>query len=171
MDSLYKEINIIYQCYYKDVYRFCYELCNQDAHLAEELTQNTFYKAILAADSFKGNCEIKTWLCRIARNDYLNYLRKEKRLSKTQASEQLLEDIPDIRPSVLQQIEDSESTMEILRVLDALEPPYAEVFRLKIINDMEYKEIAELYGKTENWVRVTYYRAKQKIIEALKQKG
>ena len=78
MDSLQKEINVIYQCYYKDVYRFCYQLCGQNLHLAEELTQNTFYKAILSADSFKGNCEIKTWLCQIARNDYLNYLRKEK---------------------------------------------------------------------------------------------
>lgn len=57
MDSLQKEINVIYQCYYKDVYRFCYQLCGQNVHLAEELTQNTFYKAILSADSFKGNCE------------------------------------------------------------------------------------------------------------------
>jgi RNA polymerase sigma-70 factor (ECF subfamily) len=171
LDSLQKEINIIYQCYYKDVYRFCYQLCGQNVHLAEELTQNAFYKAILSADSFKGNCEIKTWLCRIARNDYLNYLRKEKHLSKTQVAEELLEGIPDNQPTILKQIEDKESTREILQELNALEPPYGEVFRLKVIHDMEYKEIAGLYGKTENWARVTYYRAKQKLIDALHQKG
>ena len=171
MNSLKNEMNIVYQCYYKEVYGFCFQLCGQNAHLAEELTQNAFYKAILSADSFKGNCEIKTWLCRIARNDYLNYLRKEKHLSKTQAAEQLLELTPDPQPSVLQKIEDSENVLEILQTLDTLEPPYCEIFRLKIINDMDYKQIATLYGKSENWARVTFYRAKQKIIEALKEKG
>lgn len=171
MNSMKSDMNIIYRCYYKEVYGFCFQLCGQNAHLAEELTQNTFYKAILSADSFKGNCEIKTWLCRIARNDYLNYLRNEKHLSKTQAAEQVLELTPDPQTPILQKIEDSESVSEILQTLDSLETPYGEVFRLKIINDMEYKEIASIYGKSENWARVTFYRAKQKIIEALKEKG
>lgn len=171
MNSMKSDMNIIYRCYYKEVYGFCFQLCGQNAHLAEELTQNTFYKAILSADSFKGNCEIKTWLCRIARNDYFNYLRKEKHLSKTQAAEQVLELTADPETPILQKIEDSESVSEILRTLDTLETPYDEVFRLKVINDMEYKEIASIYGKSENWARVTFYRAKQKIIEALKEKG
>lgn len=171
MHSLKEEMKIVYQCYYKEVYGFCFQLCGQNAHLAEELAQNTFYKAILSADSFKGNCEIKTWLCRIARNDYLNYLRKEKHLSKTRAAEQVLELTPDPQTNILQKIEDSESVMEILQALDTLETPYSEVFRLKVINDMDYKEIAAIYGKSENWARVTFYRAKQKITETLKQKG
>ena len=171
MNSLKNEMDIVYQCYYKEVYGFCFQLCGQNAHLAEELTQNTFYKAILSADTFKGNCEIKTWLCRIARNDSFNYLRKEKHLSKTQAAEQVLELTADPETPILQKIEDSESVSKILQTLGTLETPYGEVFRLKVINDMEYKEIAAIYGKSETWARVTFYRAKQKIIDAMKEKG
>lgn len=139
--------------------------------MAEELTQDTFFKAIQAADSFRGNCEIKTWLCQIARNDYISYLRKEKHLSKTEAAEQVLKNVPDPQESIQTQFEDCESAMEIRRILEQLEPPYGEVFRFRVLQELTYKEIAAIYKKTENWARVTYYRAKQKIIEALKQEG
>lgn len=171
MQSLKKNIHLIYECYYKEVYGYCLKLCEQNSHLAEELTQNAFYKAILAADSFRGNCEVKTWLCQIARNDYISYLRKEKRLTKNQASQQLLESTPDPQTNILQKIEDSESVQEIQQILTQLESPYKEVFRLKILHDMDYKQIASLYQKSESWARVTFYRAKQKIMDALTQKG
>lgn len=171
MQTWKKDISLVYECYYKDVYGYCLKLCEQNTHLAEELAQNAFYKAILAADSFRGNCEVKTWLCQIARNDYISYLRKEKHLTKSNACEQLMESIPDPQTNVLSKIEDSESVSEIMKVLNTLDSPYKEVFKLKILYDMEYKDIADYYQKSENWTRVTFYRAKQKIIDALAQKG
>ena len=171
MNQLKNEMSIIYRRYYKDVYHFCCRLCEHNKDLAEELTQNAFFKAIETADSFRGNCEIKTWLCQIAKNDYISYLRKENHLSKTESSDQIIENIVDPQESMQKKLEDSESAMEIRLILNELESPYGEVFRLKVLYDMDYKEISAIYKKTENWARVTYYRAKQKIIETMKQEG
>lgn len=82
MYQLKDEMDIVYRRYYGDVYRFCLSMCDYNESIAEEITQNSFFKAINSADSFRGDCKILTWLCRIARNDYISYLRKEKRMSK-----------------------------------------------------------------------------------------
>lgn len=171
MNYLKAEMGIIYSRYYKDVYNFCCGLCNKDPDMAEEITQNTFFKAIQSADSFRGNCAIKTWLCQIARNDYISRLRKDKHISKTETAEQLLENMADPQESTQTRLEDSESAIQISRILDGLDEPYGEVFRLRVLQDMDYKDIATIYKKSENWARVTYYRAKQKIIETMKQEG
>ena len=168
MDSLKTEMGIIYSRYYKDVYYFCLHLCEQNPDLAEELTQNTFFKAIQSAGRFHGDCEMKTWLCQIAKHHYISYLRKEKHLMKNTNAEQILENMTDGQEPVHTRLEDSETASEICSILDGLEQPYDEVFRLKVLQEMNYKEIAAIYKKTESWVRVTYYRAKQKIIEAMK---
>lgn len=65
-------------------------------------------------------------------------------------------------------MENRELIEEISRVLDGLEEPYGEVFRMRVLQEKEYEEIASVYGKTENWARVTYYRAKQKIVGKIK---
>ncbi len=169
VSSLKKEMGAIYSQYYHLVYAFCAKLCGYDKNLAEELTQNAFFKAIVAADSFRGDCEIKTWLCQIARNDYISYLRKEKRISRTEAADQILCNVEDPTESAQVQLETRESADEIYRILEELEPPYGEVFRMKVLQDLSYREIANTYQKTENWARVIYYRAKQKIITAIRQ--
>lgn len=171
MNHLQAEMGVIYSRYYKDVYHYCFRLCENNSDLAEDLTQNTFFKAIQSIDSFRGNCEIKTWLCQIARNDYISYLRKEKHLTKGQSAEHILQNTEDPAESVQTRIEDSESAKEISLILDNLEQPYGEVFRLRVLQEMDYKDIAAIYKKTENWARVTYYRAKQKIIENMNKKG
>lgn len=87
MSQFKKDIDVIYNRYYKDIYFFCYRMCENNESLAEELTQNAFFKAFQSADFFRGNCSVKTWLCQIAHNDYISYLRKifkqiQKRIQK-----------------------------------------------------------------------------------------
>ncbi len=171
MNDLKREMSLMYNRYYKDVYSFCCRLCRQNQDLAEELTQNTFVKAIQSAGSFRSECQVKTWLCQIAKNDYISYLRKEKHISQTEAANRILENEPDPQEPVQKRLEDWESAKEISRILNDLDTPYGEVFRLKVLQEMDYKEIAAMYQKTENWARVTYYRAKQKIIERMRQEG
>lgn len=160
------ELDVIYRKYYKDVFYYCTAITgNKD--LAEEITQNTFYKAVISIQKFRGECDIRAWLCRIAKNDYLNHLRKEKHFDSGQYYDDLLNSIPDEKPSTDSRIEDAETAEEIRKHLDTMEEPYKEVFTLRVIHEMSYSQIAKLYGKTESWARVTYYRAKSKIAEQL----
>lgn len=162
------DMDIIYKKYYKDVLCFARALSGNN-DIAQEITQNTFYKAIKAAYRFRGDCDIRVWLCQIAKNDYLNYIRKEKRMVSNDRIEDMLLNTPDYVKPVLDDIEDAESAREIRLILDKMEEPYKEVFILRVLHEMPYSRIAEIYHKTENWARVTYYRAKMKICDALEE--
>ena len=164
-----KEMDIIYRKYYKDVFCFARSLSG-DVDVAEEVTQNTFCKAIQAAHKFRGECDIRVWLCQIAKNDYFNYMRKEKRSFNHYADEDILDNIPDTSEPILDQLQDVEEAEEIRAILEDLEEPYKTVFSLKVLHEVSYEKIAKSYGKTESWARVTYYRAKSKIIDALNKK-
>jgi len=158
------EMDIIYKRYSKDVLRFAFSLSgNWD--VAEEITQNTFYKAVQSVNKFRGDCDIRVWLFQIAKNDYLNDQRKRKRISSEVNVEELLANIPSCEEPILTKIEDAESAWEIRKVLEKMEEPYREVFTLRVIHKMSYEKIADLYGKSESWARVTFYRAKMKIID------
>lgn len=164
------EIDIIYKKYYKDVLFFAKSLSgNMD--LAEEITQNTFYKAIQSVHKFRGDCDIRVWLCQIAKNDYLNYIRKEKRMVSDYSFDDILWNTQDNKETALSHIEDEESAREIRLILDEMEEPYREVFILRVLHEMSYLKIAEVYGRTESWARVTYYRAKMKILNFMEERG
>lgn len=163
------EMDIIYRKYYKDVLLFANSLAGS-MDVAEEITQNTFYKAVKNIHKFRGDCNIKVWLCKIARNDYLNYVRKQKRVVLDIDTKDMLESISDDRVNVLGSIEDKESAREIKEILEKLDEPYKGVFTMKVINELPYQGIAKSYGKTESWARVTYYRAKAKIISMMESK-
>lgn len=169
MKRYVSDMDIIYNKYYKDVLFFAKSLSgNMD--IAEEVTQNTFCKAIQAAHKFRGDCDIRVWLCKIARNDYLNYVRKEKRLVLGENTEKLLANTPDASESAVNQIEDMESAKEIQAILTEMEEPYHQVFVLRVLHDMPYDKIARAYGKTESWARVTYHRARLKIVNEFEKK-
>ena len=131
--------------------------------MAEEITQETFFKALNSLDSFDGKCKVSVWLCQIAKNTYISICRKEKHLDHDTdtgllVSSQTIEDIYLSR----------ESAFEIHKILHKLPEPYKEVFSLRAFGELSYEQIAELFGKTETWARVTYHRARLKIKEELK---
>ena len=155
------EFEEIYSEYFKDVYR--YVLClSKNESIAEDITQETFFKALKNIDSFKGNCKMSVWLCQIAKNSYFSYLKKE------QNNFERVEDIVDIFDIDFEQIlVDDESVFGIHKVLHNLEEPYKEVFTMRFFGDLSFSKIAELFGKTESWARVTYHRARIKLKERL----
>ena len=152
------EFEEVYRLYFRDVYRYCLALC-RDEQTAEEVTQETFFKALNAIDQFDGRCRLYVWLCQIAKNTYFS-MRSKKR------PDGLTEEIPS-GESLEERLLTKESAFEIHRVLHRLEEPYKEVFSLRTFGELPFKQIGELFGKTESWARVTYHRARLKIKEEL----
>lgn len=156
------ELEEIYNNYFKDVYFFIYSL-SKDKHIAEDLTSETFLKAVKSTESFRGNCDIKVWLFQIAKNSYYSYIRKHKKLVELDSLPEKKDDF-DIEKSVFS----SEDSMKIHEILHNLSEPYKEVFSLRIFGELNFKQIGSLFGKTDNWACVTFHRARNKIREEMR---
>lgn len=156
----------IYRRYFKDVYLYIRRLSG-DEHIAEEITADTFYKALKSIDSFRGDCDIRVWLCQIAKNSYYTYLKKSKRL------ESLDEALPAAEggKSFADKLEEKEVASYIRVILHSIENPYKEVFMWRVYAQMSFGEIGRIFGKSENWACVTYHRAKKMIKEVLEENG
>lgn len=153
------EFEDVYKRYFKDVYKYVLSL-TRDEHTAEEITQETFFKALKSIKQFDGRCKIYVWLCQIAKNTYFT---SRQRISK--GNELIEEPRPD--DSLEERLLNKETFFEIHKVLHTLEEPYKEVFSLRAFGELSFRQIGELFGKTESWARVTYHRAKMKIKEDL----
>ena len=151
----------IYQTYFDPVYRFVLSL-SRDPHVAEEITQEAFFKALRSLDQFRGDSSLKSWLCTIARNLWLSEQRKKKAQPIDEAT--TLPD-PAIGPeeSILRQDE----SMRIHRLLHHLDEPYREVFTLRTLGQLSFRDIGDLFGKTGNWACVVYHRARARIKEEM----
>lgn len=153
LDAAYRE-------HAQTVYRFLMSLCYED-ETAKELTQETFYQAVRCANKYDGTCKVSTWLCQIAKHLWYKELkRKEKKGTKT-LDENLVSDrkLPDEELCI------REEKMELFRKVHVLDETAKEVVLLRVTGAFSFREIGELFGKNENWARVTFYRAKQKIVK------
>jgi RNA polymerase sigma factor (sigma-70 family) len=155
------EFEKVYRMYFKDVFLYIMSISG-DEQIAEDIISETFLKALESINGFKGNCHIRVWLCQIAKNTYYSYMRKKKKYSVQELPIEI-EDKVNIEQSVLS----AEASMEAHKILNNLEEPYKEVFTLRIFGELSFKQIASLFGKTENWACVTFHRAKKKIQERM----
>lgn len=153
----------VYQLYGKRVYLYLLSLTGNTEE-AEELLAETFYRAFLHIDSFEGRSSIYTWLCEIGKNAWLKECKRKKRLDEREIGEI---DVGSKAPSPEMQMIKKEEHKKVLQEIFKLREPYREVFMLHVFGEMKLKEIATLYSKTEEWARVTYYRAKSKIAKAM----
>ncbi len=157
------EFETIYRQYFTDVELYLRAI-TKDEFLAEELTEQVFFQALKALPKFRGDCDIRTWLCAMARNSYLTHLRK------TKPAEDFSElQIPDPKQAVEEQVADRHQAMAIHRVLHDLPEPYKEVFSLRVFGQLSFQDIGSLFGRTPNWACVTYHRARQKIREKMEE--
>lgn len=152
----------VYEFYFKDVYKYVLTLCH-NALEAEEITQETFCQALKSMSSFRGECKMFVWLCQIAKHLYFARLKREKRMS-LQEIETVSEDVVWAFASIEQQFLDETDAMTIHQYLHNLQEPYKEVFMLRVLGELSFKKIAQIFGKTESWARITYHRAKVRII-------
>ncbi len=143
------------------VCKYLFKLC-RDETLAEELTQETFFRAYMNMNSLRDENKIPVWLCQIARNTYFAWYNEHKK----QVS---LDETTDIKESVdiEQFFVEKDLTEKALKCLHELEEPYKEVFMLAVLGQFSLKDISKMFGKSESWARVTFYRARQKITERM----
>lgn len=151
------DFEAVYREHFADVYRYVLALSRDEA-VAEEITQETFFRALSSIEEFRGECQLRVWLCQIARNRYLSHCRERKRCGE------FVEESADSRME--DDLTDRESARKLHRLLHSLPEPYKEVFSLRTFGELSFAEIGDLFGKTENWARVTYFRARQKLKEA-----
>lgn len=147
----------VYKQYATAVYRFLLALTGQhDA--AEELLQETFYQALQHIDRFEGRCSLYTWLCQIGKNAWYKECRRKKRFSA-------FFEQPSPVNSVEAEYLEREEARQIRLAMLHLDEPYRDVFIMHALGGAKLKEIAQMYDKSESWARVTYFRAKQQILQ------
>lgn len=154
----------MYRKYFQYVYFYILQIC-QNKEIAEEVTQETFFKAMSSKAKFEKRCDVRTWLCQIAKNDYLMLLRKTKKIDSEA-------DLPEQKSNLenfVDRLADKELAISIHRYIHELGEPYKEVFNLRVFAELPFKEIGSLFGKSDAWARVTFARAKLKIIERMER--
>ena len=156
-----KEFDQIYAEYYGAVYGYCLRL-TRDPHLAEEVCQEAFFKALKAIDSFHGESKLSVWLCQIAKNTWFT-LQKKRRRTQAPPPDEAWPDPADLE----ERFEDKDTALRIHQALHQLPDPYREVFWLRAFGELSFAQIAALFEKTESWARVTYHRARLKLKEEL----
>ena len=151
----------IYREYFSDVFKYVLSLCRDEA-LAEEITQETFFKAMQNVDKFDGTCKLYVWLCQIAKNTYFTRHQKRKRYVQTADTDLIAE--TDMESAYL----DKDMAKQLLVLLHNLDAPYKEVFILRVFVELPFSQIGELFEKSDSWARLIFYRAKKKLQEGIK---
>jgi RNA polymerase sigma-70 factor (ECF subfamily) len=153
-----EEFEEIYIRYFNDVFLFLKKL-SKDEGIAEEITSETFFKAMRSIDTFRGEVDIRVWLCQIAKNCYFSHLKKQQRVVDIDDIE-----FADNKDPIEEQILKQSDVMRIHLLLHNLAEPYKEVFMLRVFGELSFKQIAYIFRKTDNWACVTYHRARNKIL-------
>lgn len=160
------EIKEAYEQYFNTVYGYLCTLTGGNYNLAEELTQETFYRATKKISEFRGESKMSTWLCQIAKYVYYQSLdkkRRRKEVSFDDAVELAMQEETE------KSIEDAEAKMNIFKEIYKLSSPMRDVVMLRLTGELSFKEIGDIMAQSENWARVTFYRAKQILGKELKR--
>ena len=154
------DFDLIYQTYFEDVFLYLRGLSNSET-IAEEITQETFMKALKALDRFDGSKDIKAWLFTIAKNTYFTYCKRQKLFLEIV----IVDNIAAPQSDFTLRVEDEESAFCIHQFLHQMKEPYKEVFTLRVFGELPFEKIAALFNKSPGWARVVFYWAKVQIKE------
>ena len=152
-----EKIEKLYETCYMRVFSYAMTLAGERSQ-AEEITQETFFRAFSKQSEFRGESDEVTWLCAIAKNIWFSEQRKKKAQPIDAASA-----LPDPGISPEESVVRQDESMLIHRLLHRLDEPYREVFTLRTLGQLSFRDIGELFGKSENWACVVYHRARSKI--------
>lgn len=162
-----EEFEKIYEVYFRDVYYYTLSL-SKDKSTSEDLTSETFLKAMKSIEGFRGDTSLRVWLCQIAKNEYFSRLRKDKKIDFRDDLEAIASlEISDYLEKNF--IADNEA-LKINKMILLLDEPYSEIFKLRFYGELSFKQIGNLFGKTDNWACVTYHRARKKLQRELEEK-
>lgn len=154
----------IYRKYFSDIFLYIRRLSG-DPHIAEEITSETFLKALSSINKFRGDCDVRVWLCQIAKNSYYSYIRKNK---CTVPIDELYH-IHDSGGSIDEDIFVKFEAYRINKILHTIDEPYREVFMWRVFAELSFKQIGQIFHKSDNWACVTFHRCKMMIKEKLEE--
>ena len=154
-----QDLEQIYKQYFETVNKYLFCLTH-NGDISEELTQETFYRAVKKINAFKGECKMSVWLCQIAKNLWYDELKKNKKLENIEQTF-LIQSEENLEENIIL----NENKLELYKKLQKLDKQTREVIYLRITGELSFKEIGDILNKTENWARVTFYRGKQKLKE------
>ncbi len=139
-----------------------------DEDLAEELTQETFFRAFSSIGKYKGDSSVYTWLAAIAKYTYFSYMRKNRLMMDSIPLDEAVNhfcagkyNLPD------GEIDREEIYGAMRRLVTELPDKYKEVVLLRIYAEMSFKDVALTLGISESSAKVLYFRAKTKLKESL----
>jgi len=155
-----QDMEQIYKKYFETVNKYLFCLTH-NSDISEELTQETFYKAVKKINTFKGESKISVWLCQIAKNLWYDELKKNKKIQNIEDEMLSIESEDKTEEKIIL----NESKVELYKKIQKLDKQTREVIYLRITGELSFKEIGDILNKTENWARVTFYRGKQKLKE------
>ena len=154
-----QDIEKLYEEYFETVNKYLFCLTHNN-DISEELTQETFYRAVRKIDKYKGECKISVWLCQIAKNLWYDECRKNKRTINTR--EDCLIDIQETN-TLEEEVIANDEKMLLYKKMQLLDDKTREVMYLRLSGELSFKEIGIILNKTENWARVTFYRGKNQL--------
>lgn len=158
-----QNIEEIYKEYFETINKYLFCL-TKNSDISEELTQETFYIAVQKIDSFRAECKISTWLCQIAKNLWIDEIKKREHIKDIDESDLFLINSKDELENIIISKENKISLYKKMQNLDELT---REVIYLRISGEFSFKDIGTILNKTETWARVTYYRGKEKLKEVV----
>ncbi len=132
----------IYREFFCSVFIYVLSVCRNEA-IEEDVTQETFFKALRHIDQFNGSCKLYVWLCQIAKNTYFSLSKKRKRMALD-----IDADFPDITSDLERDYLDKDAAKQLHILLHNLNEPYKEVFTLRVFGELPFSQIGELFGKT-----------------------
>ena len=162
------EIETIYRKYFHDVFLYIRALSENES-LAEEITQETFLKAMNNIEKFDGRKDIRAWLFVIAKNTYFRYCRRNKIYVGEEFSEIMQDSMQDTSPAVLDQIVQDETVRNLKRYAELIPEPTGKYFICGYMVSSPLRQIGKCYQKSAGWARVTYHRARQMIRAQISQ--
>ena len=158
-----QDIGQIYEEYFETVYKYLFCLTHNN-DIAEELTQETFYRAVEKINTYKGDCKISVWLCQIAKHLWFDYCKKNKKTINIQENLFNEQSTNVTEESIIS----NDEKISLYKKMQNLDEKTREVIYLRITGELSFKEIGTILNKTENWARVTFYRGKTKLKEVNK---
>lgn len=159
MDQIYKD-------YALPVYKYLLTL-TKDPALAEELTAETFYRAMEKYKEFRGECKVLTWLCQIEKFAFFEEIRRNNKFTPLLEDENLQGNSTSTIPD--KSFINKECELEVYKSMRRLKGEIRELMYLRILGELSFKEIGDILDKNETWARVNFYRAKVKIQKGLRE--
>lgn len=158
------EIEQLYTDYKKDVYYYLLSLTH-DSNLSEDLLSETFLQAMKAILTYRGESSAKTWLFGIARNVWLQQLRKKR---ETVMYDDLVEVY--VSEHMEEHLINKEAIRRVNELLQTKEETTRKIIKMRL-HGYSYVEIAKEVNITENSARVIDFRTKRWLRETLKEEG